>query len=126
MYKRQEKMYPNNGGRPGDKLILTKPLGVGITATANRVGEASKEAMEKAIESMVTLNKYASEIMKKYEIHACTDVTGFSFLGHLHEMIHEGVTALIEYKRVPYIEEAYQYAEEFHISSLFQKHIYSG
>lgn len=70
-----DKIYPNNGGKPGDKLILTKKLGVGIISTANRVQEASEEAMAAAIESMTTLNKYASLICRKYDIHACTDVT---------------------------------------------------
>lgn len=74
-----DKIYPNNGGNPGDKLILTKKLGVGIICTANRVQEASEDAMAAAIESMTTLNKYASLICRKYDIHACTDVTGFSF-----------------------------------------------
>ena len=74
-------------------MILTKKLGVGIVCTANRVQEASKEAMDQAIASMTTLNKYASAISRKYEVHACTDVTGFSFLGHLHEMM-DGKTFL--------------------------------
>ena len=56
-----KKIYPNNQGRPGDVLVLTKALGVGILCTANRVGEASQEAMEAAIASMTTLNRKASE-----------------------------------------------------------------
>ena len=60
-----DKIYSNNGGKPGDRLILTKKLGVGIICTAARVGEASKEAMEEAVSSMTTLNKYASEICRK-------------------------------------------------------------
>ena len=69
------------------KSILTKKLGVGIVCTANRVQQASEAAMAEAVASMTTLNKTASEISHKYEIHACTDVTGFGFLGHLHEMM---------------------------------------
>ena len=81
------KIYTNNGAKPGDALILTKRLGVGIICTANRVGEASVEAMKAVTDSMTTLNKYAAECCRNFEIHACTDVTGFSFLGHLHEMM---------------------------------------
>ena len=84
-----KKMYTNDSGRPGDKLILTKALGVGLICTANRVGEAAPEDMAGAIASMTTLNKNAAEISRKYTVHAATDVTGFSFLGHLHEMMGE-------------------------------------
>ena len=91
------KIYTNNGTKPGDALILTKRLGVGIICTANRVGEASVEAMKAVTDSMTTLNKYAAECCRNFEIHACTDVTGFSFLGHLHEMMEW--TALLSYSR---------------------------
>lgn len=115
------KIYQNNGCKVGDKLILTKPLGVGIISTANRVGEASKEAMDKAIESMCTLNKYAAEIIKKYDVHACTDVTGFSLLGHLNEMVAGDCSAIIESTKVPYIKEARQYADEFLLTAAAQR-----
>ena len=115
------KIYQNNGCRVGDKLILTKPLGVGIVSTANRVGEASKEAMDKAIESMCTLNKYAAEIIRKYDVHACTDVTGFSLLGHLNEMVAGECSAVIDSTKVPYIKEARQYADEFLLTSAAQR-----
>lgn len=116
-----DKIFKNSGVRPNDRLILTKPLGVGIIATAGRVGEASKEAMDKAVESMTTLNKYASEIIRKYEIHACTDVTGFGLLGHLHEMLQNEYTAIIHSKSIPYIKEAYEYANEFLITAAGQR-----
>ena len=74
----------------GDKLVLTKRLGVGILCTASRVGRPAPEAMQAAVTSMTTLNKYAAECCRKYDVHACTDVTGFSFLGHLHEMLDGG------------------------------------
>ena len=74
---RPDKIYKNNACQEGDKLILTKPLGVGIVCTAQRVGECSEKAMELAVHSMTTLNKYAADIIKKYSVHACTDVTGF-------------------------------------------------
>ena len=116
-----DKIYGNTGGKIFDKLILTKPLGVGIIATASRVGEASKEAVDKAIKSMTTLNKYAAEIIRKYEVHACTDVTGFSFLGHLHEMMQKEYTAVIDSKSIPFIEEAYDYANEFLLTAAAQR-----
>lgn len=115
------KIYQNNGCKIGDKLILTKPLGVGIVSTANRVGEASEEAMNQAIESMCTLNKYAAEIARKYDVHACTDVTGFSLLGHLNEMVAGDCSAVINSAQVPYIKEARDYAEEFLLTAAAQR-----
>lgn len=116
-----DRIYPNNSGKPGDRLILTKKLGVGIICTANRVGEASQQAMAQAIESMTTLNKYASEICQNYEIHACTDVTGFGFLGHLHEMLDGRYSCRIDAGRIPVIAEALAYADEFLLTAAGQK-----
>ena len=116
-----DKIYPNNQGKPGDCLILTKKLGVGIICTANRVGEASKEAMDEAIESMTTLNKYAAQVCKDYEIHACTDVTGFGFLGHLHEMMDGRLSCHIYASDIPIIKEAVHQADEFMITAGGQK-----
>ena len=116
-----EHILTNNHPWPGDGRILTKKLGVGIICTANRVGEASKEAMQEAISSMTTLNKYASDILKKYELHACTDVTGFSLLGHLHEMLDGKVSAQIEADQVPVMEEAKKHADEFLLTAAGQR-----
>lgn len=116
-----DRIYPNNQGHPGDVLILTKRLGVGIVCTANRVQEASSEAMETAIASMTTLNKYAAECCKNYDIHACTDVTGFSFLGHLHEMLDSRLSARIHANQVPVIPEALEYADEFLLTAAGQR-----
>lgn len=116
-----DKIYTNNGARPGDVLILTKRLGVGIICTANRVGEASAEAMEAVIESMTTLNKYAAECCKTFEIHACTDVTGFSFLGHLHEMIDGQNSCHIYADQIPIFEEALRHADEFLLTAAGQR-----
>lgn len=115
------KVYANNQGQPGDKLILTKKLGVGIICTANRVGEASEAAMKEAIQSMTTLNKYAAEIAAHYEVHACTDVTGFSFLGHLHEMLDGKLSARIDSLMVPRISEALHHADEFLLTAAGQR-----
>lgn len=114
-------ILPNNGCCVGDQLILTKPLGIGIVTTANRVGEASKKAMQQAVESMTTLNKYASQIMKKYTVHGCTDVTGFGFLGHLHEMMHGEHSCKIRASTVPYLSEAKDYADEFLLTAAGQR-----
>lgn len=114
-------IYSNNNGQPGDKLILTKRLGVGIICTANRVQEASPDAMDAAIESMTTLNKYAAEICHDYEIHACTDVTGFSFLGHLHEMMDDRLACKINADCVPVFPEALSYADEFLLTAAGQR-----
>lgn len=116
-----KKMYPNNQGQPGDVLILTKKLGVGIICTANRIHEASEEAMDEAVISMTTLNRRASEICRSYEIHACTDVTGFGFLGHLHEMMDGRHSCRIRAGQVPVMSEALRYADEFFLTAAAQK-----
>lgn len=116
-----DRIYPNNKGCPGDVLILTKKLGAGIICTANRIHEASEEAMREAIASMTTLNKRASEICRHYEIHACTDVTGFGFLGHLHEMMDGRCSCRIYARQIPVMGEALHYAEEFFLTAAAQK-----
>ena len=114
-------IYANNTPQTGDCLVLTKRLGVGILCTANRVGEASAEAMEAAIASMTTLNKYAAQCCRAYEIHACTDVTGFSFLGHLHEMMDGAHSCRIEARAVPVFSEALRHADEFLLTAAGQR-----
>lgn len=116
-----DKIYANNGGHPGDKLIITKRLGVGIISTAHRVGEASQEAMDKAIESMTTLNKYAAQCCKKYDIHGCTDITGFGFLGHLHEMVDGKLSCRVYADKLPVFPEALDYADEFLLTAVAQQ-----
>ncbi len=105
-------LYTNDAGQPGDKLILTKALGVGLLCTANRVGEAAPEHLAGAIASMMTLNKTAAEISRKYTVHAATDVTGFSFLGHLHEMMGGKLSCIIDAKAVPVLPGAEQAADD--------------
>lgn len=116
-----DRVYANNSGRPGDALILTKRLGVGIVCTADRVKEASEEAMAAAVASMTTLNKYAAERSWRYDVHACTDVTGFSFLGHLHEMLDGKLSAVVHAQRVPVIPQALDYADEFLLTAAGQR-----
>jgi selenide, water dikinase len=98
-----DKVVRNRGARPGDKLVLTKALGTGIVSTAIKGGEAPQELVARSIESMTTLNRTAAEIMTDTPgVHACTDITGFGFLGHACEMI-EGADAgmLINITAVP-------------------------
>ena len=105
------RMYANDTGCPGDKLILTKALGVGLICTANRVGEAKPEDLAGAVRSMTTLNKTAAELAHQYEVHAATDVTGFSFLGHLHEMMAGRLACRIDGHRVPVLPGAWEAAD---------------
>ncbi|MBW8383059.1 MAG: selenide, water dikinase SelD, partial [Youngiibacter sp.] len=86
-----------------------------------RIGESSSEAMEQAVRSMTTLNRYAAEVFKKYDVHACTDITGFGFLGHLLEMVGDEYGAEIDSLEIPYIREAVHYANEFFITAAAQK-----
>ena len=116
-----DKIYANNGGHPGDKLIITKRLGVGIISTAHRVGEATQEAMDAAIESMTSLNKYAAQCCKKYDIHGCTDITGFGFLGHLHEMVDGKLSCKVYADQLPIFPEALEYADEFLLTAVAQQ-----
>ena len=116
-----KKLYANDAGQPGDRLILTKALGVGLICSANRVGEVTKEQMDGAVQSMTTLNKTAAEISRKYTVHACTDVTGFGFLGHLHEMMDGKLSCRIFADQIPVIKEALDYADEFLLTAAGQK-----
>ena len=107
-----KKILTNAKGKIGDKLVLTKPLGTGIIATALKGKMASEEAVGKIVESMVTLNQTASEWMKKFGAHACTDITGFGFIGHALEMaIASRVGMVIQSKNVPIFPEAMEYAK---------------
>ena len=108
-----KKLYANDAGQPGDRLILTKALGVGLICSANRVGEVTKEQMDGAVQSMTTLNKTAAEISRKYTVHACTDVTGFGFLGHLHEMMGRGLSCEIDVNHIPVLPGARESADAF-------------
>lgn len=81
-----DKMLTNAGAKPGDILIYTKPIGTGVLTTANRASLLSEEGLRLVRENMMCLNKSARDIMVNYEVHACTDVTGFGLLGHLLEL----------------------------------------
>ena len=106
------KVVLNSGARAGDKLILTKPLGTGIISTALKGAMADEATVAKAVKSMTTLNRKASELMQEAGVHACTDVTGFGFLGHAAEMIEgTNVSMVIQSATVPFFPEAKELAE---------------
>jgi selenide,water dikinase len=105
------KILTNANAKPGDQLVLTKPLGTGIIATALKGGIASEEAVTKMAGSMVALNRKASEWMQAFGTHACTDITGFSFIGHALEMaIASQVGMVIRSENIPLFPEAMEYA----------------
>ena len=98
--------------RGGDQLILTKPLGTGIVNTAIKGGIASPEVVESITHLMARLNQKPAEIMSRYEVHACTDITGFGLLGHLAEMVlHSGCAIRLQSDQIPIIPEAREYAQ---------------
>ncbi len=106
-----EKVLTNSNAKPGDVLILTKPLGIGILTTSAKADMVEPEVMERIYRQMATLNKTARDIMVKYPVHSCTDVTGFALLGHSFEMAQgSGCTIHIQTDKVPYHEEAYELA----------------
>jgi selenide,water dikinase len=101
----------NTGAQVGDRIILTKPLGTGIINTAQKGGMASPEAVQRAVEVMVALNRRAAEVMRGFHVHACTDVTGFGLLGHLCEMLGAGEIGMkISVDAIPILPKAEEYA----------------
>jgi selenide,water dikinase len=108
-----QRVVMNRGAKAGDALVLTKPLGTGIISTALKGGMADAAAVAKIVESMVSLNRKASELMRTAAVHACTDVTGFGLLGHACEMINGAdVGMLIDSSHVPFFSEAKGLADQ--------------
>ena len=106
-----DKVLTNSGAKPGDVLLFTKPVGIGILTTSAKVGMVSKESMDLALKLMTTLNKSARDIMVKYRVHACTDVTGFGLLGHGLEMAQgSGVELHLDVDQIDLIPEALELA----------------
>ena len=100
-------LVSNRGARPGDSLVLTKPVGTGVISTAIKRGEADRGWRDAAVESMTTLNEAASAAMLEARARAATDVTGFGLLGHLHELLSgSGIGAEIEVAAVPLLPGA--------------------
>jgi selenide,water dikinase len=107
-----DKVVLNNGGKPGDKLILTKPLGTGIISTAIKSGKAGPRLVKKLTKCMATLNRGASEAMMSVGVHGCTDITGFGLLGHACEMLEETQNGIVfDSAAVPVFSEAKTFAE---------------
>jgi selenide,water dikinase len=97
--------------QPGDGLVLTKPLGTGIVNTAIKAGMASADLTKTVTRLMATLNREAAEVMARFAVNACTDVTGFGLLGHLAEMVcGSGRSVRVFAERIPVIEEALAFA----------------
>lgn len=106
-----EKVLTNSNAKPGDVLILTKPLGIGILTTGAKAEMVDEEVLKRIYHQMATLNKTARDIMVKYPVHSCTDVTGFALLGHSFEMAQGSeCTIHILTEKVPYHKEAYELA----------------
>lgn len=97
--------------RAGDRLVLTKAIGTGIINTAIKAAMVSAELTDKVTRLMATLNKKAADIMSGFDVHACTDVTGFGLLGHLAEMVcGSGMAVRLDAGRIPVIPEALEFA----------------
>ena len=111
-----ERMVTNAGARPGDVLVLTKPLGAGIIATAIKAGAAPASVVAAAVSSMATLNRGAAEAMVAAGLRAATDVTGFGLLGHLRSMLRaSGVSARVRAADVPLLEGAARLLASGHV-----------
>ncbi len=101
------RVWRNSGARPGDLLLLTKPLGSGVLFNANRKGWVSDEAMAACIDTLTTLNRAAAEALASFEPHAVTDVTGLGLAGHAYEVARgSGVTLRISLAELPVMDEA--------------------
>jgi selenide,water dikinase len=101
------------GARPGDALVLTKPLGVGIVTTVLKAGMADPDYVTAAVASMKKLNQQAARFIQQVGVHACTDVTGFALLGHGYEMAERSDARFRFYfDRVPFLDGAKQYADD--------------
>jgi selenide,water dikinase len=106
-----KKIVSNAGAKSGDILILTKPLGIGIITTAIKRDRVPSKVVNQAVKMMSELNKTASEIMVAYYVKACTDITGYGFLGHLCEMTSaSGVGAKVYLSHIPVLDYAWKLA----------------
>lgn len=106
-----EKVLTNSNAKPGDVLILTKPLGVGIITTGAKADMVNEDVMDRIYAQMATLNKAARDIMVQYHVHSCTDVTGFGLMGHSFEMAQgSGYSVHIKVDDIPYHTEAFELA----------------
>ncbi len=112
-----DRVIRNVGVREGDALVLTKRLGTGIITTALKQRKASAASVRAAVSSMVALNKVASSVMRRFAVHACSDVTGFGLLGHSYEMASgSGVTIVLRADSMPLLPGAARLAAGGHIT----------
>lgn len=103
-----DRIVTNAGARPGDRLVLTKPIGLGVVTTGIKYGRTSEETVESATQVMLQLNGPAVAAMLAVGVHACTDVTGYGLIGHLREMAEASrVAARLRVGAVPVLEEAW-------------------
>lgn len=107
-----KEILTNSNAKTGDVLVLTKPLGVGILNTANKAEILTPDKIKEVTNIMTTLNKYAKESFKGLTVHACTDITGFSLVGHGYEMA-SGSNKTVELfsNNIPIISDALEYAK---------------
>ena len=102
-----DRILRNSDARPDDRLILTKPLGTGVIINGNNAGKTLPDNLEPVIESMITLNRVAAELLTEFTVHACTDVTGFGLAGHAGKMAAtSGVTMRIDFESLPFFAQA--------------------
>lgn len=107
-----EQVWTKAAARPGDVLVLTKPLGAGIITTVLKADMAAPAHIAAAVESMKKLNREAAELIRKVGVHAVTDITGFALLGHGYEMAEKsGVRLRFHLEQVPFLEGAREYAD---------------
>jgi len=107
-----DRVVSNAGARPGDRLVLTKPLGLGCLTTALKQGDVAPEHIEAGHRMMGRLNRHAAEAMVRAGAHAATDITGFGLAGHLYEIAEgSGVTARLVAADVPILDEARPYVD---------------
>jgi len=107
-----DRIWTNVGAKPGDQLVLTKPLGTGIIASALRKQACEPAVLQGALESMATLNRAAAEAATGLDVHACTDITGFGLLGHLGEMLGRGgLKATLSVSAIPVLDGARELAQ---------------
>jgi len=112
------KVATNSGARPGDVIILTKPIGTGVISTGIKKGRASESVVAGSVETMLTPGKYAAEAMREFGVKGATDVTGFALLGHTWEMACASkVTIEISANAVPLLEGALELASEGMLTS---------
>jgi selenide, water dikinase len=110
-----QKIFTNAAARPGDKLVLTKPLGTGFVTTAHKAQDCPQEAFDAAVQSMIALNKPGRDAMVEVGAHAATDITGFGLAGHAYEMAEgSGTTIVIDLNSLPLLPRVGELVQKGH------------